>query len=190
MDYITFHCDNLKYTSTRKWLFRRCLVILIITCLLTQEVEGWRRIRKFFRKAGRFIGRKVIPTVIKVKAVVDTAKSAHENIKDTFEKGKDPGERIESAGKAVKDAKEVIDIIKSLKKRSTIEGTSQLNLCEFSTFDWNQDKQITEEEIAVLIEATGLVELDELFEKMDLDKDDTVTMQEFLNSPFINELCL
>ncbi|XP_062595096.1 uncharacterized protein LOC134256471 [Saccostrea cucullata] len=170
-------------------MFRRFLVILIITCLLTEEVEGWRRIRKFFRKAGRFIGRKVIPTVAKVGAVVVKAKSAHENIKDTFEKGKDTGERIESAGKVVKDAKDVLDIIKSFKKRSTIEETSQLNLCEFSTFDWNQDRKITEAEIAVLIEATGLVELDELFDKMDLDQDDTVTMEEFLNSNFINELC-
>ncbi|XP_061182429.1 uncharacterized protein LOC133190753 [Saccostrea echinata] len=174
-------------------MFRKFFVILIITCLLTQEVEGWRRIKKFFRRVGKFIKKevpKIVHKVQQVKTVVDKAKSAHENIKDTFEKGKDAGERIESAGKAVKDAKDVIDIIKSLKKRSTIEETSQLNLCEFSTFDWNQDKKITEEELEILMEATGLLELDEFFENMDLDQDDTVTIEEFLNSPFINELCV
>ena len=46
----------------------------------------------------------------------------------------------------------------------------QVDICRFDSFDLDADQQITETELAILIDITGLVDLDELFEQLDVNK--------------------
>ena len=45
-----------------------------------------------------------------------------------------------------------------------------MDICRFDSFDLDADQQITENELSILIDITGLVDLDELFEQLDVNK--------------------
>lgn len=47
---------------------------------------------------------------------------------------------------------------------------SQMNFCEFTAFDLDKNMQVTETEIDRLIQVTGLMELDGIFENLDVNK--------------------
>lgn len=47
---------------------------------------------------------------------------------------------------------------------------SQINFCEFTAFDLDKNMQVTETEIDRLIQVTGLMELDSIFENLDINK--------------------
>ena len=48
--------------------------------------------------------------------------------------------------------------------------TYQVDICRYDSFDLDADQQITETELSILIDITGLVDLDELFEQLDVNK--------------------
>lgn len=43
----------------------------------------------------------------------------------------------------------------------------EINVCDFSTLDLDKDYDVDEEELTVLIQMSGLEELEDLFEKLD-----------------------
>lgn len=45
-----------------------------------------------------------------------------------------------------------------------------MNFCEFTSFDLDKNMQVTETEIDRLIQVTGLMELDGIFENLDINK--------------------
>lgn len=45
-----------------------------------------------------------------------------------------------------------------------------LDVCRFDTLDLNDDNEISQEELSVLIQMSGLEELDDLFANLDKDK--------------------
>lgn len=45
-----------------------------------------------------------------------------------------------------------------------------MNFCEFTAFDLDKNMQVTETEIDRLIQVTGLMELDGIFENLDINK--------------------
>lgn len=45
-----------------------------------------------------------------------------------------------------------------------------MNVCDFRSFDLDDDQRISETELSTLIDITGFVDLDEFFEKMDVNK--------------------
>lgn len=45
-----------------------------------------------------------------------------------------------------------------------------LNVCDFRSFDLDDDQRISETELSTLIDITGFVDLDEFFEKLDVNK--------------------
>lgn len=51
-----------------------------------------------------------------------------------------------------------------------MQETSRTNFCEFTAFDLDKNMQVTEDEIDRLIEVTGLIELDKIFENLDMNK--------------------
>lgn len=53
---------------------------------------------------------------------------------------------------------------------SLLQETSRTNFCEFTAFDLDKNMQVTEDEIDRLIEVTGLIELDKIFENLDMNK--------------------
>ncbi|XP_048763330.2 uncharacterized protein LOC125671583 [Ostrea edulis] len=76
-----------------------------------------------------------------------------------------------------------------LGKRSTDDDVLKLDICQFSSFDLDNDNNISDSEINVLIEMTGMDDLDEFFEQLDINKDDKVTIEEHTNSRLIKEAC-
>lgn len=46
----------------------------------------------------------------------------------------------------------------------------ELNVCDFQSFDLDDDQRISETELSILIDITGLMDLDEFFEQMDNNK--------------------
>nr|XP_022319037.1 uncharacterized protein LOC111121866 isoform X1 [Crassostrea virginica] len=131
-------------------MFRYVFIFSLVFLLVTDEVSAWRRIRKFFKRVGRFAAR--------------TAKTAV------------------AVGTAIK-------AVSAVGKRSVNDEAYQVDICRFDSFDLDADQQITETELSILIDITGLVDLDELFEKLDVNKDDVVTKEEYANSTFIKEAC-
>lgn len=45
-----------------------------------------------------------------------------------------------------------------------------LNVCDFHSFDLDDDQRISETELSILIDITGIVDLDEFFKKLDINK--------------------
>lgn len=45
-----------------------------------------------------------------------------------------------------------------------------LNVCNFNSFDLDEDQKISETELSTLIDITGAEDLDEFFEKLDVNK--------------------
>lgn len=91
-----------------------------------------------------------------------------------------------------------------------------MNVCDFRSFDLDDDQRISETELSTLIDITGFVDLDEFFEKLDVNKgkadtsltnkdelkriisihlslifyaDDVVTIEEYNSSQIIKEAC-
>ncbi|XP_048762811.1 uncharacterized protein LOC125671280 [Ostrea edulis] len=87
----------------------------------------------------------------------------------------------------VDSAKTVLSIFNG--KRSTDDDVLKLDICQFSSFDLDNDNSISDSEINVLIEMTGMDDLDEFFEQLDINKDDKVTIEEHTNSRLIKEAC-
>ncbi|XP_011438522.3 uncharacterized protein [Magallana gigas] len=75
-------------------------------------------------------------------------------------------------------------------KRSTDDEVFSLNVCNFNSFDLDEDQKISETELSTLIDITGAEDLDEFFEKLDVNKDDAVTIQEYKSSQLIKEICI
>ncbi|XP_052685735.1 uncharacterized protein LOC128165358 [Crassostrea angulata] len=75
-------------------------------------------------------------------------------------------------------------------KRSTDDEIFSLNVCNFNSFDLDDDQKISETELSTLIDITGAEDLDEFFEKLDVNKDDAVTIQEYKSSQLIKEICI
>ncbi|XP_052685734.1 uncharacterized protein LOC128165357 [Crassostrea angulata] len=142
-------------------MFRYLLVFSLTFLLLTEDVYAWRRLRKFFRKVGRVIKRipKEAANAVKTIAQVRTAVDA-----------------VKGVGAAVG-------------KRSTDDEIFELNVCDFQSFDLDDDQRISETELSILIDITGLMDLDEFFEQMDNNKDDVVTLEEYNSSQLIKEAC-
>nr|XP_011438522.2 uncharacterized protein LOC105336047 [Crassostrea gigas] len=99
--------------------------------------------------------------------------------------------------KAVKVAKTVATVHTVAKvagavvgKRSTDDEIFSLNVCNFNSFDLDDDQKISETELSTLIDITGAEDLDEFFEKLDVNKDDAVTIQEYKSSQLIKETCI
>ncbi|XP_062595097.1 uncharacterized protein LOC134256472 [Saccostrea cucullata] len=145
-------------------MFRHILIFSLVFLLLTDESDAWRR--RVFRRIGRRIGR----------AVRKVVKGA----------GK--------AAVAIAKAKAVIGTVKTVAaavgKRSVDNNVFTINVCNFSSFDLNDNNVITEDEVDTLIEMTGAVDLDQFFELIDINKDGQITLQEYNDSNIIMESCL
>ncbi|XP_022313510.1 uncharacterized protein LOC111118378 [Crassostrea virginica] len=179
--------------------FGKFLVVLVAMFLFTQEVEGWRRVRKFFRNVGTIVNRSfgnIGRFVSRFQSSINSSKSQTTNTdsKSSSSNEKEggrvnPQKTLETVGKVVKGVTDLIGVFSLLGKRSTVQETSRTNFCEFTAFDLDKNMQVTEDEIDRLIEVTGLIELDKIFENLDMNKDNAVTIEEFYNSPVIVEIC-
>eukprot|EP00105_Crassostrea_gigas_P019889 XP_011438521.1 PREDICTED: uncharacterized protein LOC105336047 isoform X3 [Crassostrea gigas] len=100
---------------------------------------------------------------------------------------------VRKAAKVVKTAATVHTVAKVaagvVGKRSTDDEIIRVNVCDFYSFDLDGDQQISETELSTFIDMTGFQDLDEFFEKLDVNQDDVVTIEEYINSPLIKENC-
>ncbi|XP_052685737.1 uncharacterized protein LOC128165359 [Crassostrea angulata] len=100
---------------------------------------------------------------------------------------------LRKAAKVIKTAHTIHTVVKVaatvLGKRSTNDQVFSLNVCDFRSFDLDDDQRISEKELSTLIDITGFVDLDEFFEKLDVNKDDVVTIEEYNSSQIIKEAC-
>ncbi|XP_048762810.2 uncharacterized protein LOC125671279 [Ostrea edulis] len=100
---------------------------------------------------------------------------------------------VKKVTEVIATAKTVSTIAKAaavtLGKRSTDDDVLKLDICQFSSFDLDNDDNISDSEISILIEMTGMMDLDEFFEQLDINKDDKVTIEEHTNSRLIKEAC-
>ncbi|XP_048761675.1 uncharacterized protein LOC130054449 [Ostrea edulis] len=94
---------------------------------------------------------------------------------------------VRRVGRFIDSAKTILSIFNG--KRSTDDDVLKLDICQFSSFDLDNDNSISDSEINVLIEMTGMVDLDEFFEQLDINKDDKVTIEEHTNSRLIKKAC-
>ncbi|XP_048762985.2 uncharacterized protein LOC125671374 [Ostrea edulis] len=72
-----------------------------------------------------------------------------------------------------------LGILAGAGKRSAENVLPNLDVCRFDTLDLNDDNEISQEELSVLIQMSGLEELDDLFANLDKDKNDVVTREEY-----------
>lgn len=79
-----------------------------------------------------------------------------------------------NAVKTIAQVRTAVDAVKgvgaAVGKRSTDDEMFELNVCEFQSFDLDDDQRISETELSILIDITGLMDLDEFFEQMDINK--------------------
>ncbi|XP_061182354.1 uncharacterized protein LOC133190678 [Saccostrea echinata] len=73
------------------------------------------------------------------------------------------------------------------RKRSVENAIPNIDICRFNTLDLNDDNNVTKEELDILMQSTGLEELEELFEQLDQNNDDTVTKEEYMD--LYEEVC-
>lgn len=60
-----------------------------------------------------------------------------------------------------------------------------LNVCNFNSFDLDDDQKISETELSTLIDITGAEDLDEFFEKLDVNKG-KIDILKYTNETFID----
>lgn len=60
-----------------------------------------------------------------------------------------------------------------------------LNVCNFNSFDLDDDQKISETELSTLIDITGAEDLDEFFEKLDVNKG-KMDILKYTNETFID----
>ncbi|XP_062585265.1 uncharacterized protein LOC134246940 [Saccostrea cucullata] len=75
---------------------------------------------------------------------------------------------------------DVIERFEGTSKRSTENVVPGIDICNFNLLDLNDDNSVTKEELDILIQSTGRVELEELYEKLDQDNDGIVTQEEYM----------
>ncbi|XP_062617001.1 uncharacterized protein LOC134278725 [Saccostrea cucullata] len=73
------------------------------------------------------------------------------------------------------------DMFRRDRKRSAENAIPNIDICRFTTLDLNDDNNVTKEELDTLIQSTGLLELEELFEQLDQNNDDMVTKEEYMD---------
>jgi hypothetical protein len=51
-----------------------------------------------------------------------------------------------------------------------LQDVVTVDICQFSSFDLDNDNIVSEEEVDVIIQMTGLLDLDQFFEQLDANK--------------------
>lgn len=60
-----------------------------------------------------------------------------------------------------------------------------MNVCNFNSFDLDEDQKISETELSTLIDITGAEDLDEFFEKLDVNEG-KIAILKYTNETFID----
>ena len=60
-----------------------------------------------------------------------------------------------------------------------LQDVLTIDICQFSSWDLDNDNSVTDTEIDVLIEMTGLLYLDQLFEELDTNKGNSFSIERF-----------
>ncbi|XP_062605837.1 protein S100-G-like, partial [Saccostrea cucullata] len=55
-----------------------------------------------------------------------------------------------------------------------------IDICNYNLLDLNDDNSVTKEELDILIQSTGRVELEELYESLDQNNDGIVAQEEYM----------
>ncbi|XP_062604572.1 uncharacterized protein LOC134266340 isoform X1 [Saccostrea cucullata] len=76
-------------------------------------------------------------------------------------------------------ARVLVEFFAKMGKRSTENAIPRIHICKFNNFDLNGDNTVTKEDFAILIQSTGLVQLEELFDKLDQNDDEILTQEEY-----------
>nr|XP_022313113.1 EF-hand calcium-binding domain-containing protein 1-like [Crassostrea virginica] len=137
----------------------RYLTVLLLICLLTIEPSECWR-RRRFRRFTRRVGR----AIRRIGRTVQTVNTAVGVIR-------------------------AVGAIAGAGKRSADNVLPELDVCEFSTLDLNKDGELDEDELVMLIQMSGLEELEELFVKLDQDDDKKISKEEFTQSEILQDAC-
>ncbi|XP_062617002.1 uncharacterized protein LOC134278726 [Saccostrea cucullata] len=119
-------------------IFRSLAVLCLIGLLTIDQAESWGRRRSSrSRSRSRTSG---LGRAIKVAGTVITVASMARRLRDMFRRDR---------------------------KRSVESEIPDIDICRFNTLDLNFDNNVSKDEFATLIQSTGLVELEDLFDKLD-----------------------
>ncbi|XP_062604570.1 uncharacterized protein LOC134266338 [Saccostrea cucullata] len=119
-------------------IFRSLAVLCLIGLLTIDQAESWGRRRSSrSRSRSRSSG---LGRAIKVAGTVITVASMARRLRDMFRRDR---------------------------KRSVESEIPDIDICRFNTLDLNFDNNVSKDEFATLIQSTGLVELEDLFDKLD-----------------------